>query len=47
MAVNDRPSEEEELIASKREMWSGFLRFSTYSIVGIALLLILLAIFLL
>jgi|GEM_PF-967108 len=43
-----RPNEDEEhVLASKRAMWSSFTKFSTYSIVAIAIVLILMALFLL
>lgn len=46
-ADNDRTSEhDEDLMESRRQMWSGFIKFSTYSIVGVCLILIALALFL-
>ncbi|WP_366654569.1 hypothetical protein [Fodinicurvata sp. EGI_FJ10296] len=45
-ADNHRTSEHDDLMESRRQMWSGFIRFSTYSIVGVCLILIGLALFL-
>lgn len=48
MAVNDkRLQENDEMLASRQAFWSGFVKFSTWSIVGIALLMLLGAVFLL
>ncbi len=48
--ATDRPrsnEDEDGILASKRAMWSGFTKFSTYSIVTVAAVLILMALFLL
>lgn len=47
MATNDKRLEEnDEMLASRQAFWSGFLKFSTYSIVGVALAMIVMALFL-
>lgn len=46
MATHERHVDD-ELLASRKAMWSGFLTFSTYAIVGVAVILILMALFLL
>ena len=45
MAAEDRNGENQEMLANRAETWQGFLRGSTWSIVGVAVVLILLAIF--
>lgn len=47
MTTIDEKRVDDELLASRRAMWASFLKFSTYSIVGVALALILMALFLL
>jgi len=46
-STDNRNAAERELLASRRAMWQGFLKFSTYSIVVVAIVLILMALFLL
>lgn len=43
MAIQQTNAGQDEILASRRAMWSGFVRLSTYSIVGISIVLILLA----
>jgi hypothetical protein len=38
--------ETEDLLASRQAIWASFIRWSTWAIVGIAILLILMALFL-
>lgn len=47
MAAEDQNGETQEMLATRAETWQGFLRGSTWSIVGVAVVLILMAIFLL
>lgn len=47
METQNKPEVDQEMIADRAVMWSGFVRLSTYSIVSIAVTLILLALFLL
>lgn len=44
---NRRFDSDDDLLANRQAFWSGFIKFSTYSIVGVALVLILMALFLL
>jgi hypothetical protein len=44
---NRRFDSDDEMLATRQAFWSGFIKFSTYSIVGVALLLIVMALFLL
>jgi hypothetical protein len=46
-ADNDRGPDQDDIMASRRRTWGAFIKFSTYSIVGICLILIGLAVFLL
>ena len=47
MAAENRNGEDQEMLATRAEMWQGFMRWSTRSIVAIAVVLILMALFLL
>ena len=47
MASDQKPTDDPEILAEHQAMWSSFVKFSTYSIVGVAIVLILMAIFLL
>jgi hypothetical protein len=47
MASDNKRLDEDELLASRKAMWSGFVKFSTYSIVGVSIVLIGMALFLL
>ena len=47
MASSEKREVSEELMAERAVMWTGFVRLSTYAIVSIALVLILMALFLL
>ncbi len=47
MATDNKRLAEDELLASKTAMWSGFLKLSTYTIVGVSVILIGMAVFLL
>lgn len=38
---------QEEMLETRQAFWSGFLKFSTYSIVGVSLMLIIMALLLL
>jgi len=46
-STDDKQAAERELLESRQAIWQGFLRFSTYSIVAVAIVLILMALFLL
>lgn len=47
MQVEEPHSEQDDFLAAKQAVWSGFVKWSTRSIVAIALVLIILAIWLL
>ena len=47
MQVEDPHTEQDDFLAAKQAMWSGFVKWSTWAIVAIALVLILMAMFLL
>lgn len=47
MAPENDNVADRELVESRRQMYKGFTRFSTYSIVAIGIVLILMALFLL
>ena len=47
MATHGTSLVDSDLLATKKAMWATFLKFSTYSIVGISVLLIGMAVFLL
>ncbi|MEO3433525.1 hypothetical protein [Inquilinus sp. CAU 1745] len=47
MATDGKRLGEDEMLEARQAFWSGFLKFSTYSIVGVSLLLIIMALFLL
>jgi hypothetical protein len=47
MATDQKPTDDPEILAAHQAMWDGFVKFSTYSIVGVAVVLILMALFLL
>lgn len=47
MASENKDAAEHELLDSRRQTYSAFTKFGTYSIVAIAIVLILLALFLL
>lgn len=47
MATEDNPLAGNDLLAAKRVMWAGFLKLSTFTIVGVSILLIGMAVFLL
>ena len=42
----NQPAREDEFVASKKAMWNRFIKFSTWGIVGVAVLLIGMLIFL-
>ena len=44
MAIQQTSLGQDEMLASRKAMWSGFVRLSTYSIVGVSIVLILLAV---
>jgi hypothetical protein len=45
--ATDKNEPDEAMVAARKDMWNQFIRFSTYTIVGIAVILILMALFLL
>ena len=45
MASSENREVSEELMAERAVMWTGFIKLSTYAIVSIALVLILMALF--
>lgn len=47
MATDQKPTDNPEILAAHQAMWDRFVKFSTYSIVGVAITLILMALFLL
>lgn len=47
MATQNNHLAGNELLAAKRAMWAGFLKLSTFTIVGVSILLIGMALFLL
>jgi hypothetical protein len=47
MATENKRAEDDRFLAEKRANWSGFLRLSTYAIVGVSVALIVMALFLL
>jgi hypothetical protein len=40
VASQNQPAQEDEFVAAKKAMWSRFIKFSTWAIVGVAVLLI-------
>ena len=42
----NQPAREDEFVASKKAMWTHFIKFSTWGIVGVAVLLMSMLIFL-
>ena len=47
METQQKPETDQEMVADRAIMWSGFVRLSTYAIVSVAVILILMALFLL
>lgn len=47
MATTNQDEPDKAMLDARKEMWAQFIKFSTYTIVGIAILLILMALFLL
>lgn len=47
MATDGERLGQEELLESRQAFWSGFVKFSTFSIVGVSLVLIIMALLLL
>ena len=45
-ASHNQPTREDEFVAGKKAMWSRFIKFSTWGIVGVAVLLIGMLVFL-
>jgi hypothetical protein len=47
MAADLESEDQKKMLSDRRSMWDGFTKLTTYSIVGIAILLILMALWLL